>query len=142
MVLEVIKNIARASTKEKGLIHNIWAHDVAARLKMRRKSVAMEMGLSDDWDVGTFPSSTVTINEQPRGGILKGAALAAGLLAGGGTGGFLVSDLVNPSDPQPVVEAVQETVEKTVPEVAFGEFMLELEQQEILKQKLEGAWLD
>ena len=141
MVLEVIKNIARASTKEKGLIHNIWAHDVAARLKMRRKSVANEMGLSDDWDVGTFPSSTVTINEPPGGGVLKGAALAAGLLAGGGTGGFLLSDVIN-SDPQPVVEAVRETVEKSVPEIAFGEFMLELEQQEILKQKLEAAWVD
>tara|TARA_R100001132_G_C3232885_1_gene66745 strand:- start:206 stop:535 length:330 start_codon:yes stop_codon:yes gene_type:complete len=109
---------------------------------MRRKSVAKEMGLGDDWDVGTFPSSTVTIHETSGGGLLKGVALAAGLLAGGGTGGFLVSDLVNPSDPQPVVEAVQETVEKTVPEVAFGEFMLELEQQESIKQKLEGAWLD
>ena len=141
MVLEVIKNIARASTKEKGLIHNIWAHDVAARLKMRRKSVANEMGLSDDWDVGTFPSSTVTINEPSGGGLLKGAALAAGLLAGGGTGGFLLSDVIN-ADPQPVVEAVQETVEKSVPEVAFGEFMLELEQQEKIKQKLEGAWLE
>ena len=140
MVLEVIKNIARASTKEKGLIHNIWAHDVAARLKMRRKSVANEMGLSDDWDVGTFPSSTVTINEPSGGGLLKGAALAAGLLAGGGTGGFLLSDVIN-ADPQPVVEAVRETVEKSVPEVAFGEFMLELEQQEKIKQKLEGAWL-
>lgn len=141
MVLEVIKNIARASTKEKGLIHNIWAHDVAARLKMRRKSVANEMGLSDDWDVGTFPSSTVTINEPSGGGLLKGAALAAGLLAGGGTGGFLLSDVIN-ADPQPVVEAVRETVEKSVPEVAFGEFMLELEQQEKIKQKLEGAWLE
>ncbi len=141
MVLEVIKNIARASTKEKGLIHNIWAHDVAARLKMRRKSVANEMGLSDDWDVGTFPSSSVTINETSGGGLLKGAALAAGLLAGGGTGGFLLSDVIN-SDPQPVVEAVRETVEKSVPEIAFGEFMLELEQQEILKQKLEAAWVD
>tara|TARA_R100001086_G_scaffold233743_1_gene155561 strand:- start:108 stop:527 length:420 start_codon:yes stop_codon:yes gene_type:complete len=139
--LEVIKNIARASTKEKGLIHNIWAHDVAARLKMRRKSVANEMGLSDDWDVGTFPSSSVTINETSGGGLLKGAALAAGLLAGGGTGGFLLSDVIN-SDPQPVVEAVRETVEKSVPEIAFGEFMLELEQQEILKQKLEAAWVD
>ena len=141
MVLEVIKNIARASTKEKGLIHNIWAHDVAARLKMRRKSVANEMGLSDDWDVGTFPSSTVTINEPSGGGLLKGAALAAGLLAGGGTGGFLLSDVIN-ADPQPVDEAVRETVEKSVPEVAFGEFMLELEQQEKIKQKLEGAWLE
>ena len=141
MVLEVIKNIARASTKEKGLIHNIWAHDVAARLKMRRKSVANEMGLSDDWDVGTFPSSTVTINEPSGGGLLKGAALAAGLLAGGGTGGFLLSDVIN-ADPQPVVEAVRETVEKSVPEVAFGEFMIELEQQEKIKQKLEGEWVD
>jgi hypothetical protein len=108
---------------------------------MRRKSVAKEMGLSDDWDVGTFPSSTVTINEPAGGGLLKGAALAAGLLAGGGTGGFLLSDVIN-SDPQPVVETVQETIKESVPEVTFNEFMLELEQQEILKQKLEGEWVD
>ena len=142
MVESATGKIVNEKTKVQSLLHNVWAHDLSNRLKMRRKSVAKELGLGDDWDVGTFPSSTVTINEQPRGGILKGAALAAGLLAGGGTGGFLVSDLVNPSDPQPVVEAVQETVEKTVPEVAFGEFMLELEQQESIKQKLEGAWLD
>ena len=133
--------IVSEKTKVQSLLHNVWAHDLSNRLKMRRKSVAKELGLGDDWDVGTFPSSTVTINEQQRGGILKGAALAAGLLAGGGTGGFLVSDLVNPVDPQPVMEAVQETVEKSVPEVAFGEFMLELEQQSI-KQKLEGSWVD
>jgi hypothetical protein len=109
---------------------------------MRRKSVAKEMGLGDDWDVGTFPSSTVTINEPSGGGFLKGAALAAGLLAGGGTGGFLLSDVLSPADTQPVVEVVQEAIEKSVPEVAFNEFMIELEQHEILKQKLEGEWVD
>ncbi len=142
MVESATRKIVSEKTKVQSLLHNIWAHDLSNRLKMRRKSVAKEMGLGDDWDVGTFPSSTVTIHETSGGGLLKGVALAAGLLAGGGTGGFLVSDLVNPSDPQPVVEAVQETVEKTVPEVAFGEFMLELEQQESIKQKLEGAWVD
>ena len=133
--------IVSEKTKVQSLLHNVWAHDLSNRLKMRRKSVAKELGLGDDWDVGTFPSSTVTINEHQRGGILKGAALAAGLLAGGGTGGFLVSDLVNPADPQPVVEAIEETVkESVVPDQTFNEFMLE--RQETLKQKLEAAWLD
>ena len=134
--------IVREKTKVQSLLHNVWAHDLSNRLKMRRKSVAKELGLGDDWDVGTFPSSTVTINEQQRGGVLKGAALAAGLLAGGGTGGFLVSDLVNPSAPQPVVESIEEVVEEAaVPDQTFNEFMIE-KQQETLKQKLEGAWLD
>ena len=134
--------IVSEKTKVQSLLHNVWAHDLSNRLKMRRKSVAKELGLGDDWDVGTFPSSTVTINEQQRGGVLKGAALAAGLLAGGGTGGFLVSDLVNPSAPQPVVEAIEEVVEESVvPDQTFNEFMIE-KQQETLKQKLEGAWLD
>ena len=141
MVESATRKLVLEKTKVQSLLHNIWAHDLTNRLKMRRKSVAKEMGLSDDWDVGTFPSSTVTINEPSGGGVLKGAALAAGLLAGGGTGGFLLSDVIN-SDPQPVVETVQETVEKSVPEVTFNEFMLELEQQEILKQKLEGEWVD
>ena len=141
MVESATRKLVLEKTKVQSLLHNIWAHDLTNRLKMRRKSVAKEMGLSDDWDVGTFPSSTVTINEPPGGGVLKGAALAAGLLAGGGTGGFLLSDVIN-SDPQPVVETVQETVEKSVPQVTFNEFMLELEQQEILKQKLEGEWVD
>ena len=141
MVESATRKLVLEKTKVQSLLHNIWAHDLTNRLKMRRKSVAKEMGLSDDWDVGTFPSSTVTINEPSGGGVLKGAALAAGLLAGGGTGGFLLSDVIN-SDPQPVVETVQETVKESVPEFTFNEFMLELEQQEILKQKLEGEWVD
>ena len=141
MVESAIGKIVSEKTKVQSLLHNVWAHDLSNRLKMRRKSVAKELGLGDDWDVGTFPSSTGTLNEQPRGGVLKGAALAAGLLAGGGTGGFLVSDLVNPADPQPVVEAIEETVkESVVPDQTFSEFMLE--RQETLKQKLEAAWLD
>ena len=141
MVESAPGKIVSEKTKVESLLHNVWAHDLSNRLKMRRKSVAKELGLGDDWDVGTFPSSTVTINEQSRGGVLKGAALAAGLLAGGGTGGFLVSDLVNPADPQPVVEAIEETVkESVVPDQTFSEFMLE--RQETLKQKLEAAWLD
>ena len=143
MVESATGKIVSEKTKVQSLLHNVWAHDLSNRLKMRRKSVAKELGLGDDWDVGTFPSSTVTINEQPGGGLLKGAALAAGLLAGGGTGGFLVSDLVNPSAPQPVVEAIEEVVEEeeVVPDQTFNEFMLE-KQQETLKQKLEGSWLD
>ena len=140
MVESATGKIVSEKTKVQSLLHNVWAHDLSNRLKMRRKSVAKELGLGDDWDVGTFPSSTVTINEQPRGGVLKGAALAAGLLAGGGTGGFLVSDLVNHADPQPVVEAIEETVEvAVVPDQTFSEFMLERQEN---KQKLEGAWLD
>ena len=142
MVESATGKIVSEKTKVQSLLHNVWAHDLSNRLKMRRKSVAKELGLGDDWDVGTFPSNSVTINEQPGGGLLKGAALAAGLLAGGGTGGFLISDVLNPADPQPVVEAIEEVVEEAaVPDQTFNEFMIE-KQQETLKQKLEGAWLD
>ena len=140
MVESATGKIVSEKTKVQSLLHNVWAHDLSNRLKMRRKSVAKELGLGDDWDVGTFPSNSVTINEQPGGGLLKGAALAAGLLAGGGTGGFLISDVLNPADPQPVVEAIEEVVaEAVVPDQTFSEFMLE---QQASKQKLEGAWVD
>ena len=79
---------AAASREARSLLSNLWAHDVEHRLKLRRKSEAMAMGLGDV-DVGTYPShpasSTVVHN---NGGLLKGALLAASLLGAGGLGTF------------------------------------------------------
>lgn len=66
----------------RSLVHNIWTHDLANRLKMRRKSQAKSEGLGDDYDVGTYPSNSFSI--EGGGGIVKGALLAATLLLGGG----------------------------------------------------------
>ena len=75
-----------AAREAKSLLGNLWTHDIEHRLKIRRKSEAMAMGLGDI-DVGTYPShpasNTVVHN---NGGFLKGALLAAGLLGAGGLG--------------------------------------------------------
>ena len=77
---------AASAREARSLLSNLWAHDVEHRLKIRRKSEAMAMGLGDI-DVGTYPShpanNTVVHN---NGGLLKGALLAASLLGAGGLG--------------------------------------------------------
>ena len=75
-----------AAREAKSLLGNLWTHDIEHRLKIRRKSEAMAMGLGDI-DVGTYPShpaSNTVVNN--NGGILKGALLAASLLGAGGLG--------------------------------------------------------
>ena len=52
MVESATGKIVSEKTKVQSLLHNVWAHDLSNRLKMRRKSVAKELGLGDDWDVG------------------------------------------------------------------------------------------
>ena len=77
---------AASAREARSLLSNLWAHDVEHRLKIRRKSEAMSMGLGDI-DVGTYPShpaSNTVVNN--AGGFLKGALLAASLLGAGGLG--------------------------------------------------------
>jgi len=61
-------------------VANIWAHDIAQRLKIRRKIMAKDAGLGE-LDVGTYPSNGA-VNLVDNGGFWKGIALA-GLAAGG-----------------------------------------------------------
>ena len=86
---------AAAAREARSLLSNLWAHDVEHRLKMRRKSEAMAMGLGD-MDVGTYPShpaSNTVVNN--NGGLRKGALLAARLLGMGGLGGAGLQIIAN-----------------------------------------------
>ena len=77
---------AASAREARSLLSNLWAHDVEHRLKLRRKSEALSMGLGDV-DVGTYPShpaSNTVVNN--NGGLMKGALLAASLLGAGGIG--------------------------------------------------------
>ena len=79
-------------------MHNIWQHDVAERMAIRRKLIAKESGL-EDYDVGTYPAEDNSIN------ISSGAvATVLALLMGAGAGGFVLSNFLNPEIPDPVVE--------------------------------------
>ena len=84
---------AASAREARSLLSNLWAHDVEHRLKIRRKSEAMAMGLGDI-DVGTYPShpanNTVVHN---NGGLLKGAMLAASLLGSGALGTIAMQTL-------------------------------------------------
>ena len=72
--------VYRSKAKNKGLVANIWAHDIAQRRKIRRKTMAKDAGLGEI-DVGTYPSNGA-VNLIDGGGFWKGIALA-GLAAGG-----------------------------------------------------------
>ena len=82
-----------AAREAKSLLGNLWTHDIEHRLRIRRKSEAMAMGLGDI-DVGTYPShpaSNTVVNN--NGGIFKGALLAASLLGAGGLGTIAMQTL-------------------------------------------------
>ena len=74
--------VYRSKAKNKGLVANIWAHDIAQRLKIRRKIMAKDSGLGE-LDVGTYPSNGAGYM-QDQGGFGKGIVVAA--LAAGGLG--------------------------------------------------------
>lgn len=61
---------------------NIWAHDMAERMKIRRKVIARDGGLGD-MDVGTFPSEGATHTVIDRGSNPLTGMLLAGLLSAG-----------------------------------------------------------
>lgn len=144
MISDAVQKLVQIGSRDKSLLKNIWAHDVASRLKMRRKAIANDMGL-EEWDVGSYPPNQVMINA-PAGGFVKGALLSAGLLAAGGgaTAGGLF--LANREEPSPVVETV-ETVEKIdetaiIEEPTFEQFMRGLTGSEPSPFRLEGKWLE
>jgi hypothetical protein len=77
--------VAETKRQRFNLLSNIWHHDLANRLKMRRKSDARTMGLGDDYPVGTYPSHPATIvqSSSPLPAILAALGLAGGGLMGG-----------------------------------------------------------
>ena len=100
---ESAAKIWKAKAATRVLVSNIWAHDIAQRLKMRRQVVARDSGLGEI-DVGTYPShGSVHVD---NGGFWKGLALAT--VAGGGLGiasGLfqMTPDAPLAVDPAPVV---------------------------------------
>lgn len=76
---ESAAKIWKAKAATRVLVSNIWAHDIAQRLKMRRQVVARDSGLGEI-DVGTYPShGSVHVD---NGGFWKGLVVA-GMAAGG-----------------------------------------------------------
>ena len=71
-----------SKAKNKSLVANIWSHDIAQRLRIRRKIMAKDAGLGE-LDVGTYPSNGA-VYMQDQGGFWKGIVVAA--LAAGGLG--------------------------------------------------------
>jgi len=58
----------------------MWTHDVAERMKIRRKALAADAGLDDSYDVGTYPDEVTTVIVGRGGGL---GPLIGGVLAGG-----------------------------------------------------------
>ena len=71
-----------SKAKNKSLVANIWSHDIAQRLRIRRKIMAKDAGLGE-LDGGTYPSNGA-VYMQDQGGFWKGIFVAA--LAAGGLG--------------------------------------------------------
>ena len=95
---------------------NMWMHDVANRLQIRRKALARDEGLDESYDVGTYPSETTTV-VQGGPGMVKSALLTAVLMGLGGAGvlgashllGSLPSSRAMPADVQPPAAVVPAT---------------------------------
>ena len=95
---------------------NMWMHDVANRLQIRRKALARDAGLDESYDVGTYPSETTTV-VQGGPGMVKSALLTAVLMGLGGAGvlgashllGSLPSSRAMPADVQPPAAVVPAT---------------------------------
>jgi len=81
-------------------LHNVWLHDVADRLRLRRKAIAQADGLETQ-DVETYPiSGDVTIVQQGSSWAKQTLATMALLLAGAAVG-VGVAALVNQRVSQP-----------------------------------------
>ncbi len=80
----VIEAAVGGGVCQRQLAHNVWVHDFAERLKMRRETLANEAGLND-YNVGTYPpvpNQQITLNEKTAP--WKAAAvLGAGIVFGG-----------------------------------------------------------
>ena len=136
---DAVRKLAQLGMRDKSLLKNIWAHDLTSRLRMRRKALANDMGL-EGWDVGTYPENKVVVaGSSGSGGVWKGAAMAAGLLAGGGAGGVFMSGMMTAV--APVEEVVESAIIEEHPETeTFEQFMMRI--AEFNKYKLGLEWVD
>jgi hypothetical protein len=116
MVSPVFEQGMSAHLKGRNRFLNVWMHDVANRLQIRRKALARDAGLDESYDVGTYPSETTTV-VQGGPGMVKSALLTAVLMGLGGAGvlgashllGSLPSSRAMPADVQPPAAVVPAT---------------------------------
>lgn len=82
------------------LTANVWTHDFAERLKMRRKAIARADGIPEH-DVGTYPQNVIDV--KVFGG-LRGVLLGAALTAAGAGGALGIAALIDAFQKPPAVE--------------------------------------
>ena len=92
MASPVIEQGMASHLKGRNRFLNMWLHDVASRLKIRRKALARDAGLEDSYDVGTYPQQQTIV----RGGIgnVASALLTAGAMGLGGAGMLAATQLL------------------------------------------------
>ena len=107
----VIERGMAAHLKGRNRFLNMWMHDVAERLQIRRKGIARDAGLDDSYDVGTYPSEPPSVMNVNGGGWLKGM-VAGGLmsLAGAGAVGLGLHSM-GLLERQSTVRSVEQTAE-------------------------------
>ena len=88
--------------KAQSRLHNVWLHDAAERLKMRREVLKKADALPQDYDVGTYPQSSDSTIVNYRGGLAAGAlaAIAGAVL------GAAAWDKLTPSDTLPAQDEI------------------------------------
>ena len=94
-------------------------HHLSELGTMHRAAVAKDLGLDPKDYVSPFEGGkTVTNINYSNGGILKNAALIAGLLGSGGLVGLLISDKINPNPPTQIQQPQQQINESVPPPVS------------------------
>jgi hypothetical protein len=87
-------------------LHNVWLHDLAGRLKQRRRTQAKHDG-DDPNTVENYPiSGDVTNIVHQRAAMLAPALMSAALMAGGAGSAIGVMSLMDKLQPPPAVAPV------------------------------------
>jgi hypothetical protein len=113
----ILKTAAESFLREKNRLRNVWLQDVADRMKIRRKSIANEAGMSEGYDVGTYPCSdnSMTVTGASTGAVVT-AVLATAL--GAGALGFAANSIMAPA---------AETVIDTITEIDIYDYTVDSE---------------
>ncbi len=126
MTSPVVEQGMAAHLKQRNRLRNMWLHDVANRLQIRRKALARDAGLDESYDVGTYPSEVVTVENRGMNPIAS--LLMSGLLmATGGGGAIGIASLMGvlDRDPAPVAapqtEPTDQVFDITIEEVGDGQ---------------------
>lgn len=75
----IVEEGMRSHLRGRNRFLNIMTHDVAERLRIRRKALADDAGLEHSYDVGTYPPDATTV-VMPSNGL---ARVGVGALLGG-----------------------------------------------------------